>query len=83
MLLAPIKIWQQPTTKSNLDMTIQEAELLVQGNLEQLRSRAGTLNAEFGQADNSPWISRASKKQLLAEIIRLYANNHKAGGVRK
>jgi hypothetical protein len=30
----------------------------------------------FGQADNSAWIGRASRKQLLAELIRLYANNH-------
>jgi hypothetical protein len=60
-------------------MTTNEATNLVSADLGTLRSYTHELNQTSGQLDNSAWIGHASRKQLLAEIIRLYANNHKGG----
>ncbi|MBV8816297.1 MAG: hypothetical protein JO271_17540 [Verrucomicrobia bacterium] len=57
-------------------MTSNDAINIVYGPLDELRSLTHTLSLTFDQADNSTWIRQASRKQLLAEIIRLYANNH-------
>jgi len=57
-------------------MTIQEAEQIAYADLDALRLRLNELTMEFGQADNARWIGTASRKQLLAELLRLYANNH-------
>ena len=55
-------------------MTSNEATDIVNASLDQLRLFTNELNRRFGQADNSVWIGRASRKQLLAELIRLYTN---------
>jgi hypothetical protein len=57
-------------------MTTNEATNIVTASLDELRLFTNELNRRSGQADNSVWIGRASRKQLLAEIIRLYANSH-------
>jgi hypothetical protein len=57
-------------------MTTNEATNIVTASLDELRLFTNELNRRSGQADNGAWIGRASRKQLLAEIIRLYANNH-------
>ena len=59
-------------------MTTNEATNLVSADLGTLRSYTHELNQTSGQGDNSAWIGHASRKQLLAEIIRLYADNHNA-----
>jgi len=59
-------------------MTFQEGDRLVRADLNGLRIAANKLSVQLGQPDNARWIGTASRKQLLAEIIRLYANNHKA-----
>jgi hypothetical protein len=59
-------------------MTTQEADQLVREDLDGLRVAANKLTVQFGQPDNARWIGSASRKQLLAEVIRLYANNHNA-----
>lgn len=64
-------------------MTTNESANLVSGTLEELRSITHELTGTFNQPDNSTWIGRASRKQLLAEIIRLYANNHASKGGKK
>jgi hypothetical protein len=58
-------------------MTYQEAEKLCYADLCALRLRASELTVKLGQPDNSQWIGTASRKQLLAEIIRLFSNNHR------
>lgn len=57
-------------------MSYTQAERLVRGTLEELRIEAHRLTGALKQADNSAWIGHASRKQLLAEILRLYASNH-------
>jgi hypothetical protein len=59
-------------------MTTNESSNLVSADLETLRNETNELTLTLGQPDNSAWIGHASRKQLLAEIIRLYANNHNA-----
>lgn len=60
-------------------MTTNDAIALVCADLDTLRLRVNELTATLGQADNSAWIGHASRKQLIAEAIRLYANNHVEG----
>lgn len=60
-------------------MTTEQLTNLVSADLDTLRLTTNELTLTLGQADNSAWIGHASRKQLLAEIIRLYANNHKGG----
>jgi len=69
----------KPTLKGKLTMTNTEAYTLVTSELETLRVRVNELTDKFKQPENSGWIGRASKKQLVAELVRLYANNHKEG----
>lgn len=57
-------------------MTTNDATDIVSASLDELRLFTNELNRRSGQADNSAWIGHASRKQLLVEIIRLYANNH-------
>lgn len=57
-------------------MSFNEAEKLVRGDLETLRVKTHELTQKLHQGDNSAWIGHASRKQLLAEILRLYASNH-------
>lgn len=57
-------------------MSYAQAEKLVRGTLEELRLECHEVTKRFKQGDNSAWIGHASRKQLLAEILRLYASNH-------
>lgn len=61
----------------SLAINFNEAFDLINADLGELRVYTSGLGHMFGQADNSRWISAASRKQLLAEILRLFANNHK------
>lgn len=60
-------------------LTDKEATDLVYGDLDTLRSYTHLFNAKCKQADKSAWIRCASRKQLLAEIIKLYSNNYVGG----
>ena len=55
-------------------MTINEAEALCKVDLDTLRLRTDQITVALRQADNSRWIGSASRKELLAEIIRLFAD---------
>jgi hypothetical protein len=56
-------------------LTDKEATELVYSDLDTLRSHTHLLVAACKQAEKSAWIRCASRKQLLAEIIKLYSNN--------
>jgi hypothetical protein len=57
-------------------MTYNEATNLVYANLDELRLFTNEVNHKSRQTENTAWIGRDSRKQLLAESIRLLANNH-------
>jgi len=58
-------------------MSKQQADQLVYGDLDTLRNETSKLGHQFHQAESlDRWISTASKKQLLSEIIHLLSSNH-------
>ena len=54
-------------------MTIQESVELINADLKDLREYGTTIQTKYGNGDDLP-IRLASRKQVLAEIIRVYNN---------